>query len=319
MVATDKSVPVEIFVAVITFNRLAGLAKLLDSMTRQTMDPSRPYVLTMGVIDNDPACSAEALVSRMRESTQLQILYVSEPRQGIPIARNAALDALPASGDYLCFIDDDEWAPPDWLDSFMEGRQRFDAECYYGPVIPQYPEGASEWLIKSGFFAAWKNPDGAQIDYAASNNVMISGRAIKDKELRFDERMRFTGGSDYLFFRQGFERGLVIRWVQAAAVYEENPASRLTWSWILKRHFRIGNTFSVAERILGRKSILVKRAIVAVVRMALGIVMLPTMLFSPRFGMRAVGHIARGFGMLVGLFGHQHEEYSLAALSKNRG
>src|SRR4029079_700221 len=179
--------------------------------------------------------------------------------------------------DFMCFIDDDEWPSPQWLDAFLEMRAGVGGDCFYGPVSPQFPDRRPEWFVKSGFFSAWRYPDGDQLDFAASNNVMISMACVREKKLRFDNRMRFTGGSDYLFFRQGVDRGMVVRWAQRALVYEEIPLSRMTWPWILKRHFRIGNTFSVSERIIGNRSRLLRRFFIGAARIGLGTVMLPAL------------------------------------------
>ena len=107
-----------------------------------------------------------------------------------------------------------------------------------------------------------------------------------------------------------------VRWAQRALVYEEIPLSRMTWPWILKRHFRIGNTFSVSERIIGNRSRLLRRFFIGAARIGLGTVMLPALIVSPAFGMKAIGHVVRGTGMLVGLLGHKHEEYSPTALAR---
>jgi len=307
---------VRITVAAITFKRPQGLAHLLRELEHQRQDPARPYELTALVVDNDPAASARPVVEEFRNSPAMKIIYVNETSQGIPIARNAALDAVPPEDDFMCFIDDDEWPSPQWLDAFLEMRAGVGGDCFYGPVSPQFPDRRPEWFVKSGFFSAWRYPDGDQLDFAASNNVMISMACVREKKLRFDNRMRFTGGSDYLFFRQGVDRGMVVRWAQRALVYEEIPLSRMTWPWILKRHFRIGNTFSVSERIIGNRSRLLRRFFIGAARIGLGTVMLPALIVSPAFGMKAIGHVVRGTGMLVGLLGHKHEEYSPTALAR---
>jgi glycosyltransferase involved in cell wall biosynthesis len=307
---------VRISVAAITFKRPQGLAKLLTELAKQQQHPDRPYELTAIVVDNDPAGSARPVAEQFMNLASMKLIYVNETRQGIPIARNAALDAVPLHHDFMCFIDDDEWPSPHWIDAFLEVRSRADADCFYGPVSPCFPERRPEWFVKSGFFAEWKFPDAGQLGFAASNNVMISMAFVRAKKLRFDNRMRFTGGSDYLFFRQAVERGMVVRWAQRALVYEEIPLNRMTWPWVIKRHYRLGNTFSVSERIIGRKYDLVRRFFIGGARIGLGIVMLPALIVSPAWGMRAIGHVVRGTGMLVGLMGHRHEEYSPAALAR---
>jgi len=127
-----------------------------------------------------------------------------------------------------------------------------------------------------------------------------------------------TGGSDYLFFRQAVERGMNIVWSAAATVYEDVPNSRMTLRWICQRQFRLGNTFSVSERIAGTRMGLFKLTLKGVARTGLGVVMLPALIFSPYYGMRAIVHLLRGVGILAGVYGHRHQEYSPQAVARDR-
>jgi hypothetical protein len=104
--------------------------------------------------------------------------------------------------------------------------------------------------------------------------------------------------------------GLTIRWADAALVYDSIPRDRLSWSWIIRRQYRLGNTYAVSERILGRRHLLIRRSIVGLARIGVGILMLPLLAASPSYGMRGASHLLRGAGMLVGLMGHSLEEYS---------
>jgi glycosyltransferase involved in cell wall biosynthesis len=308
----------KITVCIITYKRVRGLQCLLAALEKQEIFADHPFRLNVVVVDNDLDRSAYEAVERFRASSQTSTLYVHEPHPGIPIARNTALRNVPETDDYVCFLDDDEWPSPQWAAAFAKAANSMAAGCFYGPVAPSYPTPRPDWFVRSGFFAPWSFENGEKLGFAASNNVMISIKFIEQHDLRFEERMQFTGGSDYLFFRQGIECGLVIRWVESALVYEEIPLSRMTWSWILKRHYRIGNTFSVSERIIGNKFDFPKRLAIGLFRMSVGLCMLPIILFSAHYGMRAVAHITRGAGMIIGLLGHKHEEYAPSALAVDR-
>jgi glycosyltransferase involved in cell wall biosynthesis len=308
--------PLHVSVAIITFKRPDGLRRLLTGLHKQQRAAERPFDLTVVVVDNDAERSAEPVAHSFSDVFTLR--YVPEARQGIPIARNAALDAVPEDSDFVCFIDDDEWPCERWLDAFVELHAATHADCYYGPVEPVYPAPAPQWFVKSCVFERRKFADGARLSFAASNNVMISMPFLRKTGLRFDDRMRFTGGSDYLFFRQAVRLGLTIRWADEALVYDSVPSNRMNWSWICRRQYRIGNTFAISERIIGRRHLLIRRSIVSLVRIALGTIMLPMLLVSPYYGMRGVSHALRGAGMLIGLMGHRLQEYAPDALELER-
>ncbi|MEB3047743.1 glycosyltransferase family A protein [Rhizobium mulingense] len=301
--------PLNIAVGVLTYRRLDGIAKLLDVMTRQTQHPARPYHLTMVIVDNDAAGSARATVEGFGQTGAYDLIYVVEPNQGIPFARNRAMDSAPAGTDLFCFLDDDEWPVDGWIDAMLETRGKNRADCVYGPVQPVYPHNPPEYFIKAKVFERKKNKDGQRISYAASNNVMFDYPLIRSWNLRFEEKMRFTGGTDYLFFNQAIRRGMQVFWADKALVYDIVPASRMTWKWVLQRQYRLGNTFAVSEVLHGNPKRRLYRAAYGASRVILGLAMLPAIVISPYWGMRALTHVLRGAGMVNGILGHAYQEY----------
>lgn len=309
---------IHIAVIIITYRRHQGLLKLLTMLEQQQHDSTRPVRLTAIIVDNDSAGSAEVNVEPFKRSSSLSVRYVLEPTQGIPIARNAGIAALPDDTEFFCFIDDDEWPGPTWVDELLKTQRATHADCVLGAVIPVYPEAASPWLVKSKIFDSWQFPDHTWLKAAASNNVLISADFIRRTGLQFEKRMRMTGGSDYLFFKQAVALGMRIVWSASAPVYEDVPKSRMTLHWISQRQYRLGNTFSVSERIAGTRIGLFMLALKGVARTGLGVAMLPMLLFSPYYGMRAIVHLLRGAGIVAGAYGHTHHEYSPQGLARDR-
>lgn len=310
---------IHIAVVVVTYRRREGLANLLKHLElQQCHDPARRFRLTAVVIDNDGAGSAAVGIEPFRSSAALGMRYAVEPVQGIPFARNAGIAAVPGDAEFMCFIDDDEWPGPTWIDELVRTQRATGADCVHGAVIPVYPDAAPAWIVKSRIFESWRFADQAPLTAAASNNVLISTEFLRRSGHRFEERMRMTGGSDYLFFKQAVALGMRIVWSARAPVYEDVPLSRLTLRWIVQRQFRLGNTFSVSERIAGSRLGLVKWALKGTLRIGLGIAMSPALLVSPYYGMRAMVHVFRGVGTVAGVFGHAHQEYSQRGLAQDR-
>ena len=310
--ATAAAKEVHIVVAALTFRRPEGIAKLLDVLQTQVHDAARPFRLTVLVVDNDATGSAKSTVEAFRGNGAYEFIYVVEAQQGIPLARNRAIDAAPADTDLFCFVDDDEWPVDGWLDAMLAVRERTGADCIYGPVEPVYPSEPPAFFVRSRVVERKRNRDGSQIGYAASNNVMMDYKYLTDHSLRFDERMRFTGGTDYLFFNQAVRGGMRIFWADAALVYDVVPANRMTWKWLLQRQYRLGNTFSVRDTLYGTPLEKLRRLAYGIARTGLGVAMLPALLFSPRWGMRALTHLCRGVGMVSGILGHAYQEYAPA-------
>lgn len=310
LVSNNKpSPPVNVVIGVLTFRRPKGIAKLLSSITALSMSTGRPYRLTVVVVDNDPSGSGRSSVEAFADNTHFDLVYAIEAEPGIPFGRNRALDEAPAGTDLFCFVDDDEWLVSGWLDAMLEVREKTGAGCVYGPVEPVYPENPSDYFIRARVFERKKNSDCARIDYAASNNVMFDYPEFRRLGIRFEERMRHTGGTDYLFFNQAVRAGVSIYWSDAALVYDIVPASRMTWKWVMQRQYRLGNTFALAEMLHGTPAQRAYRALYGAARVGLGLAMSPALLFSPRLGMRALTHILRGAGMVSGIMGHSYQEY----------
>lgn len=315
---TNPPRPVKIVVAVLTYRRPEGISKLLDVLTRQHQNPARPYALTVLVVDNDAAGSGwntiEPFITNgtyVSDETgdRPRLKYCVEKQQGIPFARNRALDEAPDGTDLFCFLDDDEWPVDHWLDAMLIVREATAADCVYGPVEPVYPDHAADYFIRAGVFERKRRQDREQINYAASNNVMFDYPLFTRLGLRFEERMRYTGGTDFVFFNQAVRKGVRIFWADAALVYDIVPASRMNWKWVLQRQYRLGNTFAVAERLYGNRKSAAFRFAYGAARVGLGATMLPALAVSPRLGMRALTHLLRGAGTVSGLLGHAYEEY----------
>ncbi|MBU0621581.1 MAG: glycosyltransferase family 2 protein [Gammaproteobacteria bacterium] len=310
---------INVAVIIITYRRPLGLIRVLEGLDKQQCsDQSRCFRVSAIVVDNDKEHSAAASVEQFRLNSPMSVRYIMEEQQGIPIARNAGIAAVPDDAEFFCFIDDDEWPGETWIDELLKTQRATGADCVLGAVIPVYPESAPRWLVSSHVFDSWQFPDNAQLTEAASNNVLISHEFIRRTKLRFEERMRMTGGSDFLFFRQAVGLGMRIVWSAGAPVYEEVPMSRLKLRWIIQRQYRLGNTFSVSERLTGTRVGLAKLVVKGFIRIGFGVVMLPALLFSPYYGMRAIVHILRGAGTIAGAFGHAHQEYSLTGLALDR-
>jgi glycosyltransferase involved in cell wall biosynthesis len=304
-------------VAAITFKRPAGLIKMLAHVARQTGRDSH-FTLTVIVVDNDAAQSARRPVEEAAAQTGLKIHYAMEEAQGIPAARNRALVSIPPEADFFCFIDDDEWPADNWLEELLFAQSATGADCVHGPVEPVFPPDAPIGARQSGIFDRRRHADLSWIDFGATNNILISTTFLRTTNIRFDERMRFTGGSDYFFFRQAQRLGLRIAWSDTATVYEDIPHSRLKWRWILMRHYRLGNTYAVSDLLEGGASRIFRRLCIGVARMGLGLAILPFAVMGMKFGAKAVRHAVRGAGMVAGVFGQRREEYQPMELMRDR-
>ena len=100
-----------ISVCICTFKRPEMLAKALEGVISQVTVSEFSYEVV--VVDNDSRRSAEDTVRRFQSTNELKIIYDCEPEQNIALARNRAIQN--ATGNFIAFMDDDEFPITTWL------------------------------------------------------------------------------------------------------------------------------------------------------------------------------------------------------------
>jgi hypothetical protein len=100
---------VAITVLIPTRNRPALLDQALQSVVRQSVQPSEVIV-----VDNGPDDDTRDVVRGFEEDYPF-IRYIAEPNPGIPVARNRALKESAGESDVVAFMDDDCRADENWL------------------------------------------------------------------------------------------------------------------------------------------------------------------------------------------------------------
>src|SRR5512145_2865383 len=134
-----------ICVCICTYKRPDLLSKLLSALQNQKTEDLFTYSAV--VVDNDIRQSARDTVSALQKTSSIRIDYHVEPEQNIALTRNRAVDN--ARGNYIAFIDDDEFPIPEWLLNLYKALIRYKVDAVLGPVRPYYPDQTPRWLIKS--------------------------------------------------------------------------------------------------------------------------------------------------------------------------
>jgi hypothetical protein len=306
-------VAVTVTVAIATFRRPELLAGVLGAVLEQAARSSDPVEVV--VVDNDPDCSAREPVARFADAG---VRYVQEPRPGLAAARNAALDA--ARSRLLVFVDDDGRPAPDWLARLVEVWRAGGADAVAGPAVRELPADAEAWVRASRFFERTPRVTGARVPGAGTGNLLLDLDSLRRLGLRFDERFGLTGGEDTMLTRSLTARGGVIRWCEEATVVDPVPPARATRTWVLRREYRMGSTWSrvhLAVAAPGRARAREATALVALGAGLLGRGALRALAGRARRSpaARALGEreLARGRGVLAGVGGHRVEEYGRVA------
>jgi succinoglycan biosynthesis protein ExoM len=214
-----------------TFKRPKLLKRLLDDLTQQETDGIFTYSIV--VADNDGARSAKPLVSEFAATTKIPVRYCVQPEQNISLTRNVAIEN--STGNFIAFIDDDEFPIKRWLVTLLKACNKYDVDGVLGPVKCHFDEQAPQWVIKGKFYERPTYPTGFVIDWrkGRTGNVLLKRRILDGIDQPFSREFHRSGDQD--FFRRMIEKGHKFIWCDEAQAFEVVPPTRWTRSFMLKR------------------------------------------------------------------------------------
>lgn len=229
-----------ISVCIPTHCRPERLRELLSDLSQQRRLPQEVVV-----VDNDEAGSARKVVDLARAAgTPFPIRYAVEVQKNISIARNRTIEL--AQGDWLAFIDDDERAPPAWLDLLAATGDSLGADGVLGPVVPVLPDAAPTWLRRGRFYNWARMRTGVVVPVRRLRfgNVLLRTAVLRKQEPVFDPAYGLTGGEDGDLLARLAQSGARLVWCDEAIVTEPVEPARLSLRWLLRRALRGGQDFA---------------------------------------------------------------------------
>ncbi|MGB9149750.1 MAG: glycosyltransferase family 2 protein [Burkholderiales bacterium] len=300
---SEKTQHIDICIA--SYKRPQLLGRLLKSIANQRI----PIGVTVGIIvvDNDPAGSAVDVVQNASRAGQ-PVRYFMQPKKNIALTRNMA--AANADGEYIAYIDDDEYAEENWLTHLYDTLQKYQADMVFGPVICEVPENAPSWLVNGRFFEWKRYKTGTEIPGRGTGNVLIRADSIPDRRAPFNPKYGLSGGEDTDFFRRMQMTGAKLIWCDEAVARETLVPERFSVGFLIRRAFRHGQIF--AEIYVKPKSLLRKvpwffyRIVLVVIALIGALVSWP---FRKAWGIKCFQKVASNVGQLSSVFPYRYQEY----------
>jgi succinoglycan biosynthesis protein ExoM len=233
-----------------------------------------------------------------------------QPKKNIALTRN--MGVANATGEYIAFIDDDEYADPDWLSTLYAALHKYEADVVFGPVVGVLPNDAPEWIKEGGFFKGLNQPSGSLlINDGATGNVLLRAAALPDRLAPFNPKYGLSGGEDTDFFLRLRLSGAKLVWCNEAGVREIVTSDRMTVSWLIRRSFRGGQMFAeICVTHDGWQSWvrwLVYRFTLAMVALVGALFGWP---IKRAWGVKCFQKVASNIGQLSSLFSYRYKEYS---------
>jgi glycosyltransferase involved in cell wall biosynthesis len=220
-----------IAVCVCTYRRPAFLERLLRDLAKQRTNGLFTYSIV--VADNDHLRSAEPIVRASAAVAPVAHHYCVQPKQNIALTRNMAI--ANASGDFIAFIDDDEFPPEGWLFELFDACRIYGAAGALGPVRPHFTVPPPTWVVRGKFYDRSVYQTGLIIDWrkGRTGNLLFKRDILDGEPQAF--RPQFHTGEDQDFFRRMIDRGHLFVWTAQAAVSEEVPPERWNRGFMIRR------------------------------------------------------------------------------------
>ncbi|MBC8002536.1 MAG: glycosyltransferase family 2 protein [Opitutaceae bacterium] len=282
-----------ICICICSYKRPHLLKCTLESL--RELETAGLFDYSIVVADNDGGESAKATVAEFARTAPIAVTYCVEPEQNISLARNKALEF--AKGDFIAWIDDDEFAEKDWLLLFFKTLQESKADGVLGPVKPVFETRPPGWITRGRFFDKPRRVTGLKLrwDQTSTANVLVQRQILHGLAEPF-RRQFGSGCEDIDFFKRMMEAGRTFVWCDEAIVSEIVPPARWKRSYLYRRAFLRGRN--------GKYFADFRSVVKSVIALPLYLLLLPFLfLAGQHLFVRYLMKVGDHAGNLVGLLG----------------
>lgn len=211
-VEVDKTPLVSVVIP--TFNRSQMLLVAIDSVLKQT------YENVEIVVVNDGSTDARALEVLEQLPTLYQGLrVVNQPNKYLGAARNNG--ARHANGEYIVFLDDDNYLVPEFIDRLMECIQKDNADCVTTGMryFASQDQAPSVTDLQNNCFFFYGGNDWA-ISILRNTFGDATGLYKRDMvlDVKFEERYKATY-EDWAFYLNATKKGYRVATVPEPLMY----------------------------------------------------------------------------------------------------
>jgi len=130
-------------IIICSYNRASYISDALTSLYNQSSELDNFEVI---IVDNNSTDNTKEVYVIWRQTNMNgQFTFISETKQGASFARNTG--ATIAKGEWVCFMDDDAVATPNYVENILKHIQdKPDAVGFGGRIIPKYIPSEPKWM-----------------------------------------------------------------------------------------------------------------------------------------------------------------------------
>lgn len=176
---------IKLSIIVPVYNAGKFLEKCINSLLNQTVSDLEVILVNDGSTDN----SLEICNSFAVKDSRVKVF--SQDNAGQSKARNVGLDS--AQGEYITFVDSDDWVDPDFYEKLIDASVRNDADIACGSILrvrKQYTKFRINYKKEEVFVKPQDKVDNARVpDMCYVWNKVYRVSFLKQLNLRFVEGM----------------------------------------------------------------------------------------------------------------------------------
>lgn len=227
----------DISVIIPTYKPQDYIWECLDSLKNQTFNKDRFEIIIILNGCKEPYQSKiEDYIKLNLESLNVHFIQTNQP--GVSNARNIGLEK--SDGDYIAFIDDDDYVSPIYLESLYEHVEEGSISISNVLAFNDGEEGFIDYYI-TNMFSRIKNKSASKIMHARSYMSIPVAKLISRKDIgkrRFNKRLK--NGEDSLFMLSISDKIKYVRPSSEKAIYYR----RYRANSAVTRHKSFGEIFN---------------------------------------------------------------------------
>jgi succinoglycan biosynthesis protein ExoM len=294
-----------------TYKRPELLKILLDSLITQKKDTS--LFIEVIIVENDKIPVSQPVVEEfeilLKDNPNWRFKYYLQPEKNIAITRNKAVSE--SEGKYIFFIDDDEYAEPDWIEKSITCLENYNADGIFGVVRSYFDPKTPEWIKNNNMFHREVQITGSEPKFTRTGNCLIKTEILKSIDGPFDVKYGITGGSDSHLFNLLLINGAKFITCSESIVHEYIPPERANIKWMIQRMIRTGNSFARRTIELSNFKFIIRLfiAIKAIGMISIYSVLFFFNLFSKSNRNQNYIRLYSYIGHIFAVFNYHYEEY----------
>jgi len=244
-------------IIVCTYNRAESLKDTLNALA--ALEARADLEWEVLVVDNNSRDHTRQVVEAAQQNWP-RLRYLFEPAQGLSHARNRGISE--SIGECILFTDDDVMPEPAWLETTLDGLDKYQADACGGYIAPIWEVPPPEWLTERfyGFLAVrtdrtddYPITDTSHTPFGAN---MAFRRRVFDQVGVFDTSRGRKGkvlasGEDGEMFERILAAGCKAVFLGQSRVHHKVEAFRLTKRYFRRWRFQTSKNLALSRGLPG--------------------------------------------------------------------